>query len=80
MSVTINGDRDTFKETDIYKWLNNHAADYGFVFRFPSGKTDLTGRDTDFRVLRFVGKDNALKMRQLSFCLEEFVRYKNQAK
>lgn len=80
MSVTIKGDRDTFKETDIYKWLNNHAADYGFVFRFPSGKTDLTGRDTDFRVLRFVGKDNALKMRQLSFCLEEFVRYKNQAK
>ena len=80
MSVTVKGDIETYTETDTYKWLKSNAADYGFIFRFTNGKADLTGRDPDYRVLRFVGRDNALKMRQLSFCLEEFVRYKNQAK
>ncbi len=80
MSVTVKGDIETFTESDTYKWLKSKAADYGFIFRFTNGKADLTGRDPDYRVLRFVGRDNALKMRQLAFCLEEFVRYKNQAK
>ena len=80
MCVTVKFEGENFEDSDIYKWLNNKAADYGFVFRFPKGKTDFTGRAMDLRVLRYVGKDNAYKMRQLSFCLEEFVRYKNQTK
>lgn len=80
MCVTVDFAGEDFTETDVYKWLNNNAADYGFVFRFPKGKTDLTGRAYDPTVLRFVGKENAYRMRQLSFCLEEFVRYKNQTK
>ena len=75
MSVTVEGDQENFATSDVYYWLNRNAAEYGFVFRFPSGKDQYTGKEEDTRVLRYVGKENALKMRQLSMCLEEYVDY-----
>lgn len=75
MSVTIDADSSTFTESNVYSWLNNHAAEYGFVFRYPEGKKDYTGNEGDYTVLRYVGGDNALKMRQLSMCLEEYRNY-----
>lgn len=75
MSVTVKADKNTFSESDTYHWLNRNAAEYGFVFRFPEGKSQYTGMVEDLRVLRYVGQENALKMRQLSMCLEEYVEY-----
>lgn len=75
MVVKIKGESSAFKGSDAYNWLNKNAADYGFVFRFPDGKNQYTGRAGDNTVIRYVGKQNAMMMRQLSMCLEEYISY-----
>ncbi|MEG1428015.1 MAG: M15 family metallopeptidase [Oscillospiraceae bacterium] len=76
LCVTIKADQRTFPDSTAYTWLNKFSVDYGFVFRYPAGKEELTGMNADLRVLRYVGTDNAVKMRQLSLCMEEYVEYK----
>ncbi|MFI3325183.1 MAG: M15 family metallopeptidase [Clostridia bacterium] len=73
--VTIDADKDNFSNTDVYSWLVQNAAEYGFVFRYPDGKSDTTLHEDDLRVLRFVGVNEAITMRQLSMCLEEYIEY-----
>lgn len=73
--VKISGDSETFADTDVYRFLNNYAADYGFVFRYPVGKELYTGVNGDYTYIRYVGTDNAINMRQLSMCLEEYISY-----
>ncbi|MDO4459552.1 MAG: M15 family metallopeptidase [Clostridia bacterium] len=76
MSVVVsNKDHVNFQNTSVYRWLNSNAASYGFIFRYPSGRSAFTGRTADYSVLRYVGRDNAMKMRQLSMCLEEYILY-----
>ena len=48
---------------------------YGFVFRYPEGKTNFTTMDPDPTVIRYVGGENAAAMQQRSMCLEEYVSY-----
>ena len=71
VKLSVKGD---FADSKLCKWLSSHAADYGFVFRYPEGKSASTG-DEDLSVLRYVGHTNAVRMRQLSMCLEEYAEY-----
>lgn len=71
VKLTVKGD---FENGKLYKWLSSHAADYGFIFRYPDGKSSVTGGE-DLSVLRYVGRTNAVRMRQLSMCLEEYKDY-----
>lgn len=75
LCVTVKGSSKDFEKTDTYLWLNNFAADYGFIFRYPTDKKTNTGVEPDLRVLRYVGTENAIKMRQLTMCLEEYSAY-----
>jgi D-alanyl-D-alanine carboxypeptidase len=75
LSVTLSGSADTFTKSNVYNWLNNNMLTYGFTFRYPAEKSGYTGKDADYRVIRYVGHENAVKMRQLSLCLEEYVNY-----
>jgi len=73
LSVKIKSGKN-FVSTKLYKWLSPHGADYGFVFRYPEGKSASTGGE-DLTVIRYVGRTNAVRMRQLSMCLEEYEAY-----
>ncbi len=64
-----------FEDTAQYRWLSRHSIEYGFVFRFPEGKSTYTGREFDSSYLRYVGNDAAARMRQLQMCLEEYAEY-----
>lgn len=75
MCVMISNDPESFENSLTYLWLNRNMADYGFVFRYPKGKESETGIKQNLCVLRYVGKENAQRMRQLSMCLEEYVNY-----
>ena len=33
---------EDFEDSDAYKWLDEHAADYGFILRYPADKEDIT--------------------------------------
>lgn len=53
-------------------WLEEHCADYGFVVRYPEGKTDITGVEYEPWHLRFVGSC-ARYLTENDLCLEEFL-------
>ena len=53
-------------------WLEEHCADYGFIIRYPDGKTDITGVEYEPWHLRFVGTC-ARYIMENDLCLEEFL-------
>ena len=54
--------------------LAEHAADYGFILRYPSDKTEATGMDYEPWHYRYVGREYAQAIRQSGLCLEEFLQ------
>ncbi len=62
-----------FGDTPAGSWLAQHAADYGFVIRYPDGKEQVTGFMPEPWHFRFVGTELALEMREQGVAtLEEF--------
>ena len=60
-------------KSEIGLWLEKHAAEYGFVLRYPEGKEELTGVEYCAYHYRYVGKEAAMYMKEKGLCLEEFV-------
>lgn len=54
-------------------WLKAHAADYGFILRYPSDKTDITGTSFEPWHYRYVGVEDAKKIMAQGICLEEYL-------
>jgi zinc D-Ala-D-Ala carboxypeptidase len=55
------------------KWLFRHAHAYGFVLRYPKGKTKITGYHYEPWHYRFIGKADAMKFKGNSLTLEEYL-------
>jgi D-alanyl-D-alanine carboxypeptidase len=63
---------DCFAGTKEAKWLQKHAADYGFIIRYPKGKEAITGYQYEPWHLRYVGKTIAKKIMKSGITLEEY--------
>ena len=68
---------EDFSETREYRWLVENGVKYGFILRFPENKTQETQTPYQPSCFRYVGKEHAMKMRELSMCLEEYIQYRN---
>lgn len=82
MLVVLSSDEEgrAFEQTKAYQWLMRNSVNYGFVLRYPENKTNVTGTEYDPTCFRYVGTENAVKMREYSMCLEEYAQYmKRQA-
>lgn len=66
----------TFKNTDEAKWIEENAHLYGFIVRYPEGKTAITGYIYEPWHVRFLGKEIALKVKQSELTLEEYLGLK----
>lgn len=75
LAVDLNDVSDNFEETEAYRWLKKHGADFGFVQRYRADKSELTGIDNESWHYRYVGKKHAKEMERLDMCLEEYVLY-----
>ena len=75
LAVDFNDVSSDFRDTAAYKWLQENAAQYGFVERYPADKVDITGIDYEPWHYRYVGKVHAEAMRERGMCLEEYVAY-----
>lgn len=75
LAVDLNDVSDNFEKSEAYRWLSEHAAEYGFIQRYQASKADLTGIDNESWHYRYVGKKHAKKMKEMDFCLEEYVEY-----
>ena len=60
-------------ERDWAVWLKAHAADYGFILRYPSDKTDITGTSFEPWHYRYVGVEDAKKIMAQGISLEEYL-------
>ena len=55
------------------KWLLEHAAEYGFILRYPKEKEAVTGFSYEPWHFRYVGKEQAAKIVDSGLCLEEYL-------
>ncbi len=67
-----NMDDDGFEDTEAFAWLDKHAAEYGFILRYPKGKQDVTGIIYEPWHYRFVGLYYANEIKKSGLCLEEY--------
>ena len=63
-----------FADTPAGQWLSEHAAEYGFVRRYPQDKQQVTGIIYESWHYRFVGKTHAKLMKESGLCLEEYLQ------
>lgn len=61
-----------FGDTPAGKWLAKNANKFGFVIRYPEGKTSVTGYEYEPWHLRYVGKELANEVYRSNQTLEEF--------
>ncbi len=64
-----------FEAGQAYKWLYKNGVNYGFINRYTTEKENITKITGDLTVYRFVGTENAEKMRSFGMCLEEYSKY-----
>jgi D-alanyl-D-alanine carboxypeptidase len=66
-----------FGDTQASKWLKANAYKYGFVISFPQGYEATTGYSYEPWHYRYIGRSNALEMRNSGKILEIYLRSKN---
>lgn len=82
LSVEINTSEELSKsefiKTSAYVWLSRNSVDFGFVIRYPEAKETETGISFDPTYYRYVGIENAKKIRSMDICLDEYCEYINE--
>lgn len=60
-------------DTDVARWLEENASDYGFILRYPEGKEDITGIMYEPWHYRYVGVEAATYIMDNDITLEEYL-------
>lgn len=71
------GSSYAYKPEGDYAWIAEHAAEYGFVLRYPEDKSDYfddTITERQSATFRYVGLAAAAYMTEKNICLEEFLQ------
>lgn len=61
------------EKTEEQRWLIENCQRYGFILRYPSDKSNLTGVNYEPWHYRYVGKEHAKKITRQGICLEEYL-------
>ena len=72
-SVTNQRVEEDFEDEPEFDWLQEHAAEYGFILRYPSDKQAITGVSYEPWHYRYVGVENAKAIKESGLCLEEYL-------
>lgn len=62
------------EDTSAYQWLYEHCDEYGFIVRYPNGKTDITGIIYEPWHFRYVGVEAAKVIMEKGITLEEYLQ------
>ena len=63
----------SLENTELFKWMFENCARYGFILRYPSDKEDVTGIIYEPWHFRYVGCEAAEYIMENGLCLEEFL-------
>ena len=74
LAVDLNaiGASDADANQRVYDWLAENAWQYGFILRYPDGKSDITGNQFEPWHYRYVGRDAAQAIHESGIALEEY--------
>lgn len=61
------------EQTPVQQWLLQHCWEYGFILRYPDGKSTITGIIYEPWHYRYVGKEVASEIKASGLCLEEYL-------
>ena len=64
---------ESLEDTELFQWMQEHCAEYGFIVRYPKDKQDITGVMYEPWHFRYVGVEAAQYMVAHNLCLEEFL-------
>lgn len=71
-----NQNLDTNQEnTPVQQWLKKNSWKYGFILRYPTAKSKITGIIYEPWHYRYVGKEAARNIYSRGICLEEYLNY-----
>ena len=62
-----------FENTTAFRWLCEHAVEYGFILRYPKGAEDKTEITYEPWHWRYVGRENAVKISASGLCFEDYI-------
>lgn len=62
LALDLNDAGSKFNGTKAAEWVSNNCYLYGFIIRYPEGKSDETGYKWESWHIRYVGKDLAQKL------------------
>lgn len=61
------------ERTAEQQWLMKNSYKYGFILRYPTAKSDITGINYEPWHYRYVGKEAAKEIYEKGLCLEEYL-------
>ena len=61
------------ENTEVQKWLMKNSWKYGFILRYPTDKSDITGISYEPWHYRYVGKEASKEIYEAGICLEEYL-------
>ena len=62
------------ENTKVQKWLMQNSWRYGFILRYPTDKSSVTGIIYEPWHYRYLGRDMARDVYESGLCLEEFLK------
>jgi len=80
LAIDLNTITQSFGKTKEGRWVAEHCHEYGFILRYPEGKSHITGYCFEPWHLRYVGVETATKIAQSGLCLEEYYGITSQYK
>lgn len=57
-----------------FDWMHQYCYDYGFILRYKAEFEKVTGVTFEPWHLRYVGREHALKMRDMNIALEDYIK------
>lgn len=72
LAVDISSTKGTFEYTSEFKWLQEHAHEYGYILRYPKGKEWITGYSYEPWHYRYVGTDAAKMIYEEGITYEQY--------
>ena len=73
LAIDINSLYTSFEHTAEFAWLLENCARFGFILRYPRGKTDITFINFEPWHYRYVGINHATIMMEEGITLEEYL-------
>jgi D-alanyl-D-alanine carboxypeptidase len=63
------------EDSTAYSWLKENSEKFGFILRYPDGKSGILEAKPDPTQFRYVGRYHAVRINDLEMTLDEYCKY-----